>query len=110
MNPHLTPMQPPQDQGCPLLASRKSSSIMVVGKFRKRSKIIIKNPGCGTNFSLNWGITIRDVTLSAILSPGFVTDVMISNLRPKCRFVFVQKVTEMARFKNDMWMDANGKK
>lgn len=44
-------------------------------------------------------ITIRDVTLSAILSPGVVTDVMISNLRPKCRFVFVQKVTEMARFK-----------
>lgn len=98
MNPHLTPMQPPQDQGRPLLASRKSSSIMVVGKFRKKNILKIKNPRMREQFQFEL-ITIRDVTFSAILSPCVVTDVTILNLRTKCRSVFVQKVAELARLK-----------
>lgn len=54
MNPHLTPMQLPQDQGRPLLASRKSSSSVVVGEFfLDRGRTIDMT-------------TIRDVTLLAI--------------------------------------------
>lgn len=62
MNPHLTPMQLPQDQGCPLLTTKMSSTIMVVGKCRKKfekKKIFLKKR-----------ITIR----VAILSPD-VTNV-----------------------------------
>lgn len=76
MNPHLTPMQPPEDQGCPLLASRKSSSIMVDGQFRQKQN----NNDTWMRYQFQFElVTIRDVTLSSILSPDVIGDVVISN-------------------------------